>query len=61
MNLNLKEKITLFIDAAKRILIVSKKPDKNEFQAMAKVTGLGILVIGVVGYIVRLVFALMGV
>lgn len=61
MNLNLKEKITSFIDAAKRILIVSKKPDKNEFQAMAKVTGLGILVIGVVGYIVRLVFALMGV
>jgi len=59
MNLNLKVKIVSFIESSQRILTVSKKPDLNEFKAMAKVTGLGIIVIGAVGYVVTLLFALL--
>ncbi|MBI5884535.1 protein translocase SEC61 complex subunit gamma [archaeon] len=58
INFNLKEKLGSFIDSSKRIFIVSKKPDKKEFSAMAKITGLGIAAIGILGYIITLIFAL---
>jgi len=35
-----------------RIIRVSKKPGKKEFQAILKVTGLGVILIGLVGYVV---------
>ena len=38
-----------------RVLKVTKKPDKLEFQTITKVTGLGMLVIGVVGFLIYLV------
>ena len=48
-----------FIVSARRILTVSKKPDMPEFKAMIKVTGLGILLIGVLGFVIKLVFVLL--
>jgi len=48
-----------FIDSAKRILIVSKKPDLNEYLMIAKVTALGIVVIAIIGFIVILIFSLL--
>ncbi len=44
-----------FVQSSQRIFNVSRKPDMKEYSAMAKVTGLGVLVIGVIGYIVKLV------
>ncbi len=44
-----------FIQSSQRIFNVSRKPDWKEYSAMAKVTGLGVIVIGVIGYIVKLV------
>ena len=35
----------------KRVLRVTKKPDKQEFWTIVKVSGLGILVIGLIGFI----------
>ncbi|MDI6642914.1 MAG: protein translocase SEC61 complex subunit gamma [Candidatus Hodarchaeaceae archaeon] len=35
-----------------RVLRVAKKPDKNEYLQVAKVTGLGILLVGFVGFMV---------
>ena len=43
-----------FISSSRRIFNVSRKPDMKEFQEMAKVTGLGVIVIGIIGYIVKL-------
>ncbi len=45
-----------FLESAKRVLTVSKKPDYKEYLTMVKVTGLGILLIGVLGYLIGLVF-----
>ena len=42
-----------FVQSSTRIFNVSRKPDMKEFQAMSKVTGLGIILIGVIGYIVK--------
>ncbi|MFH1225541.1 MAG: protein translocase SEC61 complex subunit gamma [Candidatus Diapherotrites archaeon] len=48
-----------FIDSTKRILTVSKKPDRKEYATMVKITGLGILLIAVVGFVVMLIFRLL--
>lgn len=37
-----------------RVLKVTKKPTREEFIAIVKVSGLGILVIGIVGFIIQM-------
>ena len=48
----IKEKINKSI----RILSVSKKPDEEEFSKIAKITGAGMVAIGLIGIIISLVF-----
>lgn len=43
-----------FIQSSTRIFTVSRKPGAKEFEVMAKVTGLGIVLIGVIGFFVKL-------
>ncbi|HLC36620.1 MAG TPA: protein translocase SEC61 complex subunit gamma [archaeon] len=50
-----------FISQAKRIFILSKKPSRQEFTVMLKITGIGILVIGVIAYILTLLMQLSGI
>ncbi len=45
-----------FFESTKRILAVSKKPSRDELMLMLKVVGIGILIIGVIGFIIRLIF-----
>ena len=58
--INLREAASYLISSSKRILIVSRKPDRKEFSTMSKITGIGIIVIAVVGFIVTLFFKLFG-
>ena len=44
-----------FLNSSRRVITVSKKPDWNEFKTMAKVTGLGIIVIALIGFVVMLI------
>lgn len=41
-----------------RVLLISRKPTNGEFAEVAKVAGIGILLFGVVGLIIYLVFSL---
>ena len=41
-------------------LLVSSKPDKEEFKQSVKITGLGIIIIGIVGFAVFLIAMLLG-
>ena len=43
------------IEKIRRVLLVSSKPDKDEFMQSFKVTGLGILLIGVIGFVIFLI------
>ncbi|MDO5851792.1 MAG: protein translocase SEC61 complex subunit gamma [Methanobacteriaceae archaeon] len=54
MELN-KESINSFLKQCQRVLKVSKKPDKNEYKTVAKVTGIGIIIIGFVGFLITLI------
>lgn len=54
MNLN-KESMASFIRQCQRVLKVSKKPDREEYINVAKVTGIGIILIGVIGFIISII------
>jgi protein transport protein SEC61 subunit gamma and related proteins len=45
------QKLNSFIIECKRVLMITKKPDKTEFQTTLKVAGLGILLLGALGFI----------
>ncbi len=55
-----KESVSRFIKMNQRVLRVARRPDREEFINVAKITGLGIIVIGVVGFIVSLIAQLIG-
>jgi protein transport protein SEC61 subunit gamma and related proteins len=53
MNLN-KKSIVDFIKLCQRVLHVSKKPGREEFMNVAKITGIGVLIIGAIGFIINI-------
>lgn len=58
--MSLKESLDKFVKDSKRVLKVSRKPDKAEYFDFAKVTALGILVIGVIGFVMVIIGQLIG-
>jgi protein transport protein SEC61 subunit gamma and related proteins len=59
MSLN-KESAASFIKQCRRVLHVSKKPDRIEYNNVAKITGIGIIIIGVIGFIISIIAQLLG-
>jgi protein transport protein SEC61 subunit gamma and related proteins len=59
MNLN-KKSIVDFIKLCQRVLHVSKKPGREEFVNVAKITGIGVLIIGAIGFIISIAAQLLG-
>ncbi len=59
--MNVQEDFNKFIKDAKRVLKVSRKPGKNEYLDLAKVSALGVLVVGGIGYIIVCLGALIGI
>ena len=49
-----KYKIKSFVGECVRVLKVTKKPDAFEFKTIVKVSGLGILIIGLIGFVVQM-------
>jgi protein transport protein SEC61 subunit gamma-like protein len=39
---------------------VSRKPDRSEYFNVAKITGIGVIIIGVVGFVVSMIAQLLG-
>jgi len=58
--MSLKERFNRFMFNVRRILLISSKPDREQFQTTAKITGLGIVIIGVIGFAIFLVAQLIG-
>ncbi|MFB6144928.1 MAG: protein translocase SEC61 complex subunit gamma [Candidatus Nanohaloarchaea archaeon] len=46
-----KNSIRNKLNEYKRVLKISSKPDREEFSMSAKITGVGILIIGIIGFI----------
>ena len=58
--MDIKEKIDKFIKDGKRVLKVSRKPDAKEYRELAKISALGVVVIGGIGYIAVCLGSLIG-
>lgn len=52
---NIKEKILYAISETRRILILTRKPRRKEYDNVAKITGIGIIIIGLLGFIIFLI------
>jgi len=48
-------KLKRFINECVRVLKVTKKPDRFEFTTIVKVSGLGILIIGLIGFLIQMI------
>ncbi len=55
-----KESIISFIKLNQRVLQVAKRPDRDEYYNVARITGLGVVIIGVIGFIVSIIAQLAG-
>ncbi len=59
--MNVQEDFDKFIKDAKRVLKVSRKPDGNEYVDLAKISALGVVVVGGIGYIIVCLGSLIGI
>ncbi|NQV90868.1 protein translocase SEC61 complex subunit gamma [Candidatus Woesearchaeota archaeon] len=46
------QKVKRFIKEVQRVLRITKKPNKTEFTSIVKVTGLGLIIIGSIGFLI---------
>ncbi len=51
-------KFRKFIDDSKRVMSISYKPSSEEFNKSAKIILIGILFIGVIGFIIAIIISL---
>lgn len=49
-----KKRLKSFFIESKRVLKLTKKPNREEFMSVVKITGLGILVVGLMGFIIQM-------
>ena len=49
------QKFRRFVLECRRVLLVTKKPTGLEFKTIAKVSGLGMIIIGLLGFILRVI------
>lgn len=52
------DKLRHWFSEYKRVIIVSRKPDIEELSKISKISGIGILVIGLLGFVIQLIFQL---
>jgi protein translocase SEC61 complex gamma subunit len=50
--MNLRE----FIDSTKRLIHVTTKPSRDEISLMVKISFLGVVIAGSLGYVIRILF-----
>ena len=54
-------KVRSFLKECLRILYITKKPTRDDYRTIVKVTGVGILVIGALGFLIVITGTLLGI
>lgn len=47
-----------FLKQCRRVLRITKKPNKEEFKIIVKVSGIGIVIIGIIGALIHIAWQL---
>lgn len=55
---SLKQRFKSFLVECRRVWQVTKKPNREELKIIVKVTGIGILVIGFIGFVINIAWQL---
>ncbi|ACS32986.1 protein translocase SEC61 complex subunit gamma [Thermococcus gammatolerans] len=55
MSGNYVEKIKNFLSESRRVLLVTRKPSWKEYKLAAKITGLGMIIIGTIGLLITMI------
>lgn len=55
----LMERLKAFYEKSKRVWLVLKKPSKKEFEMVAKVSAIGVLLLGVIGFLIAVIIKLL--
>jgi protein transport protein SEC61 subunit gamma-like protein len=55
-NLNFRE----FIDSSKRLLRVTTRPNRKELLMLIRLSFLGVIVVGAIGFVVKVLFWIVG-
>ena len=53
---SLWSKFRSFVIESKRVFKITKKPNKEEFKVIVKISGIGILVIGFLGFLIQMLW-----
>jgi protein transport protein SEC61 subunit gamma-like protein len=56
---SMKSKMRRFVTQCIRVLKITKRPDRDEYKMLVKVSGLGIAVIGMIGFILHVIWVLL--
>lgn len=48
-----------FIEQSKRVLRLARKPTWEEVKKTAKITGIGIVILGLIGYVIHWIYYLL--
>jgi len=48
------QKLKKFFKECRRVLRVTRKPNKDEFKTIVKVSGLGMAIIGLIGFLIAM-------
>ncbi|OGJ11899.1 protein translocase SEC61 complex subunit gamma [Candidatus Pacearchaeota archaeon RBG_16_35_8] len=51
------ESIKAFAGKSKRVWMILKKPTKKEFELISKISAIGILLLGVIGFIISIIIS----
>ncbi|HLC58344.1 MAG TPA: protein translocase SEC61 complex subunit gamma [Candidatus Nanoarchaeia archaeon] len=55
---SLTNRFKSFLVECKRVWQVTKKPNKEELTTIVKITGIGILIIGAIGFVINILWSL---
>ncbi|MBS3131397.1 protein translocase SEC61 complex subunit gamma [Candidatus Woesearchaeota archaeon] len=47
-------KVKMFLSECRRVLRVTRRPDSTEFKIIVKASGLGMIVIGLIGFLITM-------
>lgn len=48
------QKLKKFLRECKRVIRVTRKPNRDEFKTIVKVSGLGMIIIGLIGFLIAM-------
>ncbi len=57
--MSLKDRLKSHIGSWKRILLLSRRPDDDEFALLTRLTLIGFLVVGALAYVIHLIYVLL--